>query len=99
MTGSPLNTNVNVGAMEPSEGGSSGDGSVRTDLRGVATLVLLYGRRFPNGGSGADSSVDLNTLPVSWIDRVEVLSGGASAVYGADAVGGHPEMTRKCPEP
>ena len=80
-TGSPPNTNLNNG----------GDGSTRVDLRGLGsdrTLVLLNGRRFPNGGIGGDSSVDLNTLPISWIERIEVLASGASAVYGADAVGG-----------
>lgn len=80
-TGSPQSTNINNG----------GDGSARVDLRGLGperTVVLLNGRRFPNGGVGGDASVDLNTLPVSWIDRIEVLASGASAVYGADAVGG-----------
>jgi iron complex outermembrane receptor protein len=80
-TGSPNGTNVNNG----------GDGAARVDLRGLGsnrTLVLLNGRRFPNGGVGGDASVDLNMLPVSWIERIEVLASGASAVYGADAVGG-----------
>ena len=80
-TGSPNGTNVNNG----------GDGAARVDLRGLGsqrTLVLLNGRRFPNGGVGGDDSVDLNMLPVSWIERIEVLASGASAVYGADAVGG-----------
>ncbi len=80
-TGSPIGTNVNNG----------GDGAARVDLRGLGsqrTLVLLNGRRFPNGGVGGDASVDLNMLPVSWIERIEVLASGASAVYGADAVGG-----------
>jgi outer membrane receptor protein involved in Fe transport len=87
ITGSPLNTNVN-GGLEPARfGDGGGDGSVRADLRG-GSVVLLNGRRFPNSGLGADASVDLNTLPMSWIERVEVLSGGATAVYGADAVGG-----------
>jgi iron complex outermembrane recepter protein len=79
--GSPTNTNVNQG----------GDGSVRIDLRGLdpsRTLVLLNGRRFPNGGVGGDTSVDLNSLPLSLIDHVEVLTNGASAIYGADAVAG-----------
>src|SRR4029453_17788611 len=49
---------------------------------------LLKGRRLPNSGLGADTSVDLNTLPMSFIERVEVLASGASAAYGADAVGG-----------
>ncbi len=83
--GSALNTNVNMSG-EPY--GDDGDGSVRIALRGHATLVLVNGRRFPNTGNGADTSVDLNTLPISFIDHVEVLPSGASAVYGSDAVGG-----------
>ena len=80
-TGSPANTNVNALA----------DGSTRVDLRGLEpqrTLTLLNGRRLPNGGIGADSSVDIDSLPLSMIERVEVLTTGASAVYGADAIGG-----------
>ena len=80
-TGSPANTNVNGG----------GDGSTRIDLRGLEpqrTVTLLNGRRLPNGGIGADSSVDIDSLPLSMIERVEVLTTGASAVYGADAIGG-----------
>lgn len=79
--GSPPNTNINNG----------GDGAVRIDLRGLGhcrTVVLLNGRRFPNGGSGGDCSPDVNMIPVSIIERVEVLASGASAVYGADAIGG-----------
>ena len=87
--GSPLNTNVNApGSAEFGGSGDAGDGSVRFNLHGHSTLVLLNGRRLPNSGLGADASVDLNTLPLSLIDRVEVLASGASAVYGADAVGG-----------
>ena len=80
-TGSPDNTNVNTG----------GDGSTRIDLRGLEpqrTLTLLNGRRLPNGGIGADASVDIDSLPLSMVERVEVLTTGASAVYGADAIGG-----------
>ena len=80
-TGSAPNTNVNNG----------GDGSTRVDLRGLTpkrTLVLLNGRRLPNGGVGADSSVDIDSLPLSMVERVEVLTTGASAVYGTDAIGG-----------
>ena len=87
-TGSPLNTNVNSGGSEFFVGGDRGDGSTRIALRGHSTLVLLNGRRLPNGGLGADASVDLNTIPIAFIERVEVLASGASAVYGADAVGG-----------
>ena len=48
----------------------------------------MNGRRLPNSGLGADASVDLNSLPMSFIERVEVLTSGASAAVGADAVGG-----------
>jgi outer membrane receptor protein involved in Fe transport len=70
---------------------AAGDGTTRVNLRslGVArTLVLLNGRRLVNGGPGADAAVDLNAIPVAAIERVEVLKDGASAIYGADAVGG-----------
>jgi outer membrane receptor protein involved in Fe transport len=88
-TGSPLNTNANApGGMEPRTLGAAGDGSVRVLLHDLPTLVLLNGRRLPNSGLGADASVDLNTLPISFIERVEVLASGASAAFGADAVGG-----------
>lgn len=70
------------------KGGGASDGSVRVEPHGLTTLVLLNGWRLPNSGIGADASVDLNTLPLLWIDRVEVLGRGASAIYGADAVSG-----------
>jgi len=51
------------------------------------TLVLVNGRRHV-GSSGASTAVDINTIPVDLIERIDVLTGGASAVYGADAVTG-----------
>jgi outer membrane receptor protein involved in Fe transport len=66
-------------------------GAARVNMRGLGpdrTLVLLNGRRLPNGGLGGDASVDLNSLPMSMIERVEVLASGASAIYGSDAIGG-----------
>ena len=69
--------------------GSGGNASI--NLRGLGsqrTLVLVNGRRMINSGTGAASTVDLNTIPVSMIQRVEVLKDGASAVYGSDAVAG-----------
>jgi len=51
------------------------------------TLVLVDGRRFVAGIPG-ESAVDLNTIPTQFIERVDVLTGGASAVYGSDAVAG-----------
>ena len=70
---------------------NGGDGSTRVDLRGLGsarTLVLLNGRRIVAGGTGADPSVDLNSIPLAVIERVEVLKDGASAVYGSDAIAG-----------
>jgi iron complex outermembrane recepter protein len=88
-TGSPLNTSANApGEAEPRGGGAAGDGSVRILLHNLPTVVLLNGRSLPNSGLGADTSVDLNTLPMSFIERVEVLASGASAAFGANAVGG-----------
>lgn len=63
-----------------------------TSLRNLGTsrtLVLINGRRFVSGVSpSVGYAVDLNAIPVGMIDRIEVLTGGASAVYGSDAVAG-----------
>jgi len=63
-----------------------------TDLRflGTArTLVLVNGRRFVSGAPpGGGYGVDLNSIPTGMIERIEVLTGGASAIYGSDAVAG-----------
>ena len=79
--GGALNTNVNNG----------GDGETAISLRNLGaarTLVLVDGKRWVGGGSGAGSFVDLNSIPTAAIERVEVLKDGASAVYGSDAIGG-----------
>jgi iron complex outermembrane receptor protein len=73
----------------------SGPGGVATvDLRGLGqtrTLVLMDGRRLgigdPNTGN-PNPSPDINQIPSQLIDRVEVLTGGASATYGSDAIAG-----------
>lgn len=60
------------------------------DLRNLGperTLVLVNGRRFI-GSSAGSTAVDVNLIPTEWIERVEIITGGASAVYGADAVTG-----------
>jgi len=65
-------------------------GTAEVDLRGLGcdrTLVLVDGRRLPYG-SPLDTCADLNQVPTIMVDRVEVLTGGASAVYGSDAVSG-----------
>ncbi len=66
-----------------------GDGTARVDLRGLGTsrtLVMVNGRRWIP--SRQDGVVDLNTIPASLIENVEIITGGASAVYGSDALGG-----------
>jgi iron complex outermembrane recepter protein len=70
---------------------NGGNGSARVNLRSLGanrTLVLVNGRRFVPGGDGANSAVDLNVIPSSIIDRIEVLKDGGSAVYGSDAIAG-----------
>ncbi|MDP4530253.1 TonB-dependent receptor [Alkalimonas delamerensis] len=60
------------------------------DLRGMGTartLVLVDGRRHVSSSAGS-AAVDTNAIPTAWIDSVEIITGGASAVYGADAVTG-----------
>lgn len=74
-------------------GGSVSNGATGTatvDLRNLGrerTLVLVNGRRL-TAGSPREVAADLNQIPISLIKRVEVLTGGASAIYGSDAVAG-----------
>jgi outer membrane receptor protein involved in Fe transport len=79
--------------------GAQGDGNqsvntVSVNLRGLgegATLVLLNGRRLPLSGAfnpTGQEFVDISTIPLVAVERVEVLKGGASAIYGSDAVAG-----------
>ncbi|WP_162995553.1 MULTISPECIES: TonB-dependent receptor [Janthinobacterium] len=67
-----------------------GGGGVTTasihDIGAAYTLVLLNGRRIAPSNSG--TTIDLNSIPLSAIERVEVLTDGASALYGADAIAG-----------
>lgn len=78
-------------SIAPSETGSGGAvGTATLNLRGLGaerTLVLVNGRRHV-AGVAETSVVDINSIPSSLIKQVEVLTGGASAVYGADAVTG-----------
>jgi iron complex outermembrane recepter protein len=69
---------------------TSGAGVATVDLRNLGidrTLTLVNGRRFVSGLPGS-AAVDYNTIPAQFIERVDVLTGGASAVYGSDAVAG-----------
>lgn len=81
----------------PNEATRSGDGANNLlqgssiNLRGLgadSTLVLMNGRRISTTGTANGLFVDVSTIPVSAIERVEVLTDGASAIYGSDAIGG-----------
>ncbi|WIT12485.1 TonB-dependent receptor [Paucibacter sediminis] len=66
-------------------------GSAGISLRGLgvgSTLVLINGRRVAPFGFGTASFVDTNSIPVDAVERIETLLDGASAIYGADAIGG-----------
>jgi iron complex outermembrane recepter protein len=69
-----------------------GPGVNTVSLRGlgsIRTLVMLNGRRLnPAGTRGQVGAVDLNTIPESMVERVEILLDGASSIYGSDAVAG-----------
>ncbi|MEO5707405.1 MAG: TonB-dependent receptor [Alteraurantiacibacter sp.] len=84
-----------VPEKNPTQGGdiqaspSNTPGSATVSLRGIGSnrnLVLIDGRRATPGN--ASMAVDINTLPSAAIERIEIISGGASSTYGADAVGG-----------
>jgi iron complex outermembrane recepter protein len=73
----------------------TGSGTSNVQVRGLSernVLVLLNGRRLPinalTDGSGAGAAVDVNNIPISAIERIEVLKDGGSALYGSDAVAG-----------
>jgi iron complex outermembrane recepter protein len=87
-----LNNLPQVVAENSSGQSISSNGTATVSLRGLGsqrTLVLIDGRRMaPGGGNGNLGSADINQIPAVMIQRVDVLTGGASAVYGADAVAG-----------
>ena len=71
--------------------GSSWIGQATVDLHGIGanrSLVLLDGRRMPRSPITANQAVDLNILPLAAVERIEILTDSASAIYGSDAIGG-----------
>lgn len=90
-----LNTRFNNSGNfgNPPSGAGVGAGAAEIDLRYLGsqrTLVLVDGLRLVPGSSasGIPTSVDLNVLPFSMIERIEVLQAGASPIYGSDAISG-----------
>jgi iron complex outermembrane receptor protein len=93
--GSALNAKFNSSGNFgfPPDGGGIGAGSAQVDLRNLEskrTLVLVDGIRWVNesSASGVSGSADLNTIPISIVDHIEVLEDGASSIYGSDAIAG-----------
>jgi len=85
-----LNQLPQIEAAQSSFLANGATGTATVDLRGLGsnrTLVLINGRRM-QAGSITSQVADINQIPASLIKRVDVLTGGAAAVYGADAVAG-----------
>ena len=74
--------------------GNGGDGTIQFNLRGILpkeTLVLIDGKRVAYGSlgvAGFSGGPDINLIPFSMVDHVDILKDGASAVYGSDAIAG-----------
>jgi iron complex outermembrane receptor protein len=84
------NSNSQILPLTDSEAGSNVTHGSGVNLRGLSagsTLVLVNGRRMALGGSSG-LFVDVSSIPLSAVERIEVLPDGASALYGSDAVGG-----------
>lgn len=95
VSGSSLNTKFNSAGnfgFAP-DGSGVGSGSTTISLRNLnakRTLILVDGLRWVNesSASGVSAAVDLNTIPAGVVDRIEILTDGASALYGSDAIAG-----------
>ena len=85
-----LNSLPQVFAGQGGNIANGASGTATLNLRGLGaqrTLVLVNGRRLLPGDTGS-SAADINIIPAALIDRVDVLTGGASSVYGSDAISG-----------
>lgn len=83
--------NGNLGVTNSNVGANSTYGGSQASLRNLDTLVLMNGRRLPDSGTnarGGRAFVDLNQIPLAAVQSIEVLTDGASAIYGSSAVGG-----------
>ena len=81
----------NAGSTNATNTNQNTAGGSQLALRNLDTLVLVNGRRLSTSGIngiGGKSFVDINQIPAAAIERLEVLTDGASAIYGSDAIGG-----------
>jgi iron complex outermembrane receptor protein len=87
-----INELPQVFAAQGANVSNGSNGTATVNLRGLGsnrTMVLLNGRRLGPGDPGSTTfAADINIVPTMLVQRVEILTGGASSVYGADAVGG-----------
>ncbi len=80
---------ISPGQAITASNGATGTSTVNVRNLGCSrTLVLINGQRLAPGTTGGGNCADLNSVPTLLLERVEVLTGGASSVYGSDAVGG-----------
>lgn len=83
--------NANLGGDNANISSGLTNGGSSLALRNADTLVLVNGRRMasaPVGATGGSVFVDVNAIPIAAIERIEILTDGASAIYGSDAVSG-----------
>src|SRR3954463_14253877 len=95
VSGSSLNTKFNSAGNFgfAADGSGVGSGSTTISLRNLnakRTLILVDGLRWINesSASGVSAAVDLNPIPAGVVDRIEILTDGASSLYGSDAIAG-----------
>ncbi|MBT1443175.1 TonB-dependent receptor [Shewanella sp. JM162201] len=85
------NSNLNSFGSFSERSGSSAQSQATIDLRGAGssrTLVLIDGKRFPGSPTLGGASANLNALPMAAVERIEILTDGASSTYGSDAIAG-----------
>ena len=86
-----LNDLPQVVASQSSQLSNGSTGTAEVNLRNLGsqrTLVLIDGKRLQPGDPTEEGQTDLNNIPAALVDRVDVISGGASSIYGSDAVAG-----------
>ncbi|WP_019025781.1 TonB-dependent receptor [Colwellia piezophila] len=85
------NSNLNSFGSFSERSGSSAQSQATINLRGAGsdrTLVLIDGKRFPGSPTLGGSSANLNAIPMAAVERIEILTDGASSTYGSDAMAG-----------
>lgn len=85
------NNSFNVSGSFRENSGNTWQGQSNVNMRGLGasrTLVLLNGRRMPASPVMGGQIQNLNSVPFAAVERIEILSDGASAMYGSDAIGG-----------